>query len=121
MAEYKLSSNNTVLRVADNVFIPIDPLNTDYAEFLRWTAAGGVADPYTGGPVPPPATPVVDANARIDAGILAAAATLQAAHNAIDAIPSSGAPPARLDALLAQMKITMAALVAMLQAQQNPP
>lgn len=29
-----------VQRLADNAFIPFDPANTDYQEFLRWKAEG---------------------------------------------------------------------------------
>lgn len=29
-----------VKRLADNAFIPFDPANTDYQEFLRWKAEG---------------------------------------------------------------------------------
>lgn len=29
-----------IKRIADNAFIPMDPQNTDYAEYLRWLEAG---------------------------------------------------------------------------------
>ena len=29
-----------VKRIADNAFIPFDPANTDYAEYLKWLAEG---------------------------------------------------------------------------------
>ncbi len=29
-----------VKRVADNAFIPFDPANTDYTEYLKWLEAG---------------------------------------------------------------------------------
>jgi hypothetical protein len=29
-----------VQRLSDNAFIPFDPANTDYQEFLRWCEAG---------------------------------------------------------------------------------
>jgi hypothetical protein len=29
-----------VLRTTDNVFIPFDPANTDYQEYLKWLEAG---------------------------------------------------------------------------------
>jgi hypothetical protein len=29
-----------IKRIADNAFIPFDPANTDYAEYLRWIEAG---------------------------------------------------------------------------------
>ena len=47
MAEYQLTLNEHILRVADNVFIPADPLNRHYQEYLGWIEDGGVPDPYT--------------------------------------------------------------------------
>ena len=44
---YKLLKNTyaneslAVLRLSDNAFIPFDPANTDYQEFLRYKEAGG--------------------------------------------------------------------------------
>jgi hypothetical protein len=29
-------------------YIPIDPANTDYANYLAWVTAGNTAEPYTG-------------------------------------------------------------------------
>lgn len=37
---YKLTNENTVQRLSDNAFIPFDPRNTDYQEYLEWVAAG---------------------------------------------------------------------------------
>ena len=34
-----------VQRLSDNAFIPIDEQNTDYQEYLKWVAEGGVALP----------------------------------------------------------------------------
>ena len=31
---------NCIKRLLDNAFIPFDPANTDYQEFLRWKAEG---------------------------------------------------------------------------------
>ena len=31
-----------ILRLADEVYIPLDPANRDYAEYLKWIAAGNV-------------------------------------------------------------------------------
>jgi hypothetical protein len=29
-----------ILRLSDNTFIPTDPANTDYQEYLKWVAEG---------------------------------------------------------------------------------
>jgi len=34
-----------VQRLSDNAFIPFDPANTDYQEYLKWVAEGGVPEP----------------------------------------------------------------------------
>ena len=34
-----------VKRIADNAFIPFDPQNSDYAEYLRWLAEGNTPEP----------------------------------------------------------------------------
>lgn len=38
-------SNEWVLRVADNTFIPSDPANKDYQEYQAWLAEGNTPDP----------------------------------------------------------------------------
>ena len=40
-----------IVRDEDQAFIPADPDNVDYQEFLAWTKKGGKAKPYT-----PPST-----------------------------------------------------------------
>jgi hypothetical protein len=42
---YQLTTGNTILRIADNAFIPPDPANTDYAAYLEWLAAGNTPEP----------------------------------------------------------------------------
>lgn len=39
---YKQVDDTTILRIEDSAFIPTDPNNRDYAEFLIWKKAGGV-------------------------------------------------------------------------------
>jgi hypothetical protein len=47
---YKLTQANefgkvtTVQRLSDNAFIPFDPANTDYQEYLEWVAEGGIPE-----------------------------------------------------------------------------
>lgn len=46
-----------IKRIADNAFIPFDPANTDYQEYLKWLAAGNQPIPANAGednePLPP--------------------------------------------------------------------
>ena len=37
--------NTCILRKEDNAYIPKDPANTDYKEYLTWVAEGNTADP----------------------------------------------------------------------------
>ena len=38
---YKLKQDNQgVSRLSDTAFIPFDPANTDYQEYLKWLAEG---------------------------------------------------------------------------------
>lgn len=34
-----------IKRIADNAFIPFDPANTDYVEYLKWLAEGNTPLP----------------------------------------------------------------------------
>lgn len=37
---YQLTSSSTIVRLADNAFIPADPANTDYQAYLAWIEEG---------------------------------------------------------------------------------
>lgn len=37
--------SNTVMRLADNAFIPFDPANRDYQQYLEWLAEGNTPLP----------------------------------------------------------------------------
>jgi len=119
MAEYQLlpdnitGPNTTVLRIADQAYIPDDPANTDRIVYNEWLADGGVPDPAI---VTPPPPVVLSADQRIDAGVAAAFGTAEAAFNAINAIPHSGPIPARYEALLTQTKVLAASYLALLGA-----
>ena len=40
-----ISSQKFVVRLSDNTWIPFDPANTDYQEYLRWLEAGNTPEP----------------------------------------------------------------------------
>ena len=42
---YKLTNGTTIIRLADNAFIPPDPANTDYAQYLVWLGEGNEPEP----------------------------------------------------------------------------
>jgi hypothetical protein len=44
-AMYQLTTGDTILRLADNAFIPPDPANTDYQAYLAWLEAGNTPEP----------------------------------------------------------------------------
>jgi hypothetical protein len=54
---YQLTSNTTILRLADNAFIPADPANVDFAAYLEWVEAGNTPEPALVVEPPAPLTP----------------------------------------------------------------
>jgi len=63
---YQLTIGNAILRIADNAFIPPDPANTDYADYLAWLEAGNTPDPA---PIPVPPVPLTPAERLAAAGL----------------------------------------------------
>lgn len=51
---YQLTETTTILRLADNAYIPAEPTNIDYQEYLNWVAAGNEPLPYEAPPIVPP-------------------------------------------------------------------
>lgn len=49
--KYQKTSTDTVIRLKDGAFIPADPKNADYAQYLSETGKGEIATPYI---APPP-------------------------------------------------------------------
>jgi len=66
---YQLTTGDTILRLADNAFIPPDPANTDYAAYLEWVATGNMPEPA---PEPEPA-PVLTTEQKLEAAGLTVA------------------------------------------------
>jgi hypothetical protein len=49
---YQLTNYETIKRLSDNAFIPQDPANTDYQQYLLWLEEGNT--PLPGDPIPEP-------------------------------------------------------------------
>jgi hypothetical protein len=66
---YQLTTGDTILRLADNAFIPPDPANTDYAAYLEWVNAGNTPEPA---PEPPAPVELTTEQKLEDAGLTVA-------------------------------------------------
>lgn len=42
---YKLTNKTFIIRTVDNAWIPLDPDNTDYQEYLKWLELGNTPEP----------------------------------------------------------------------------
>jgi len=49
---YQLTTSTSILRLADNAFIPFDPANTDYQAYLAWLEEGNEPLPAPEPPAP---------------------------------------------------------------------
>ena len=45
MYKLHLTNKQAIIRIADNAFIPFDPANTDYQEYLKWLEEGNTPLP----------------------------------------------------------------------------
>lgn len=43
--QYQLTDGGSILRLDDGAFIPQDPANTDYCDYLAWLAEGNTPSP----------------------------------------------------------------------------
>lgn len=125
MAEYQLTATDSVVRTADSANIPNDPANRDWVEYQKWLAEGGVPDPYVppleidpglpgGGVIPDEPDPEAQrANARLDAGVDAAQASVDGVIASLEAMP--------IEALQTQVLEFAEAVKAMLYAHDETP
>ena len=51
---YQLTTGISIKRLSDGAFIPNDPGNRDYREYLDWLDAGNTPEPAPAPPPPPP-------------------------------------------------------------------
>ena len=66
---YQLTTTDTILRIADNAFIPPDPANTDYAAYLQWVEQGGMPEPAS---IPEPPVELTPAEKLAASGLTVA-------------------------------------------------
>jgi hypothetical protein len=52
---YQLTQYEIIIRLSDNAYIPLDPNNMDYQEYLKWLEEGNTPEPAS---APPELTPL---------------------------------------------------------------
>lgn len=66
---YQLISDNTIRRLSDGAWVPVDPRNCDYQAYLKWVDEGNTPDPA---PVPPAPVELTAAEKLAAAGLTVA-------------------------------------------------
>ena len=66
---YQLTTGTTILRLADNAWIPQDEANVDFAAYLAWLEAGNTPSPA---PTPEPPVPLTPAERLAQSGLTVA-------------------------------------------------
>lgn len=66
---YQLTQGDTILRLTDNAFIPNDPGNRDYREYLDWLEEGNTPEPA---PIVEPPAPLTTEQKLEAAGLTVA-------------------------------------------------
>lgn len=63
---YQLTQGDSILRIADNAFIPPDPANVDFRAYLAWLEEGNEPEPA---PEPEPVPELTPAEKLAAAGL----------------------------------------------------